>query len=115
MSDQFRVSRRPYTVSYYKDGELKQIRRRPPKKLHKLLPTDVVELSQKKNDDFLGSETYEVKHINNRHPNTLQLVNDEGKTTFVAHNDVELREAVIPREGVVTVDDAETKKYLLWP
>lgn len=117
MSDgsSFRVDRRPYTVTYYKNGEKHTIRRRPPKKQHNLLPTDIVELKSKRSDDFLAGESYELKHINNRHPNTLQLTDGDGKTTFVSHRDVELKEAFIERPGVITVDAAETQRYLLWP
>jgi hypothetical protein len=115
LSDSFRVSRKPYTVQYYKDGELKKIRRRPPEKQHILLPTDIVELKSKRSDYFEAGEEYELSHINNRHPNTLQLKNDDGQTTFVSYRDVELREAFIPREGVITADAAETQRYLLWP
>jgi len=114
-SSQFRISRRPYTVTYYKNGEKQTIRRRPPKKLHNLLPTDVVELKNKRSDYFEKGENFEVKNINNRQPNTLQLENDDGQTTFVSYDDVVLREAYIERPGVLTVDAAETQRYLLWP
>lgn len=115
MSENFRVNREPYTVRYYKDGEMKTIRRRPPPKQHLMLPTDIVELSSKRSDAFPTGEQYEIKHINNRHPNTLQLTNENGETTFVSYRDVELREAYIPREGLLTNDSAEKQRYLLWP
>lgn len=108
-------SRQPYTVSYYQDGEKKTIRRVPPPKLHDALPLDKVELSHKRNDDFEAGEVYEVKHINPRHPNTMQLVNNDGQTTFVNHYHTVLKQKIAPRDGVDPRDESINNEYLLWP
>ena len=70
-----------------KDGVQKKIRRTTTSKLHEMLPQDEVTLTSKKNDDFQVDDSFKVKHINQRHPNVLQLENDEGKTTFVDYYD----------------------------
>lgn len=109
-------SRRPYTVTYTDlQGEKKSIRRVPPPKLHEALPTDVVELNRKRSDDFPAGDDYEVSYINPRHPNTLQLKNDDGQTTFVEYFDVTLEEERAPRAGVDPRDRPVNNKYLLWP
>ena len=66
-------SRRPYTVTYMKNGERHTIRRRPPEKLHNIWPEDEVSLLRGKNADFQAGDEFEVKHINPRHPNIIQL------------------------------------------
>lgn len=108
-------SRRPYTVTYYKDGERHTIRRRPPERLHDIWPEDVVSLVKGKNEDFAEGDEVEVKHVNYRHPNVLQLENDDGGTTFVEYFDLELEEAIGPRNGVSPTDSAEANRYLTWP
>ena len=114
MSD-IKFSREPYTVTYYKDGERKVIRRRPPPKLHPMLPKDVVELSRSKNADFQAGDEFQVKHINQRHPNVLQLVNDDGVSTFVDYYDLELTERRAMRNGLRPEELPENNRYLLWP
>lgn len=114
--DEVRFSVKPYQVIYkdHHTGELKKIVRRPPEKLHEILPTDVVKLTQRKNEDFDEGKEYKVKHISPRAPNILQLKDDEGQTTFVEHFQAELEEKVAYR-SVPTVDDVVRSKYLLWP
>jgi hypothetical protein len=118
MSDDIgiRFSRAPYKVTY-KDlqGEVKTIRRVPPPKLHDVLPTDVVSLSRQKSETFQEGDEFEVKHINPRHANTLQLVDADGATTFVDHYDVVLEEEVAPRPGVDPRDKPVNNRYLTWP
>ncbi len=108
-------SRKPYTVSYYKDGEKKTIRRVPPPVLHDMLPTDVVKLTQTKNDDFKKDEEFTFKDINQRQPNTIRIQGEDGKETFVAYYDLQLEEAVHPAHGVASKNSPERNRYLLWP
>ena len=108
-------SRRPYNVTYYKDGEQKTIRRMPPPVLHKMLPTDVVSLNRSKNEDFSEGDEFSIKHINTRQPNTIQIMDDDGVATFVSHADLNLEEAVAPRRGVSPKDHPRSNRYLLWP
>ena len=110
-----RFSRRPYTVTYMKDGERQTIRRRPPPKLHDVWPKDLVSLKETKNIDWEADDEFTVKHINPRHPNVLQLINDEGETTFVDHYQVELEEMIGERDGVKPQEMEVNNKYLLWP
>ena len=103
---------RPYVVSYYKDGKKVNIRRTPPPAMHEMLPTDVVKLNFTKNADFREGENFTVKNINPRHPNTLQITNEEGAHTFVPYYDLELKERVAHRgEG----KDPRYNRYLTWP
>jgi hypothetical protein len=109
-------SRTPYTVRYVdQSGKQQTIRRVPPEKLHPMLPTDVVELTQKRSDDFKEGDAVEVQYINPRHPNVLQLKNDRGDTTFVEYYDLNLKEEVAPRDGVDPRDRPVNNRYLLWP
>jgi hypothetical protein len=115
-SSSIQWSRKPYTISYQDlNGEKKTIRRVPPEKLHEMLPTDQVELKYKKNDDFLAGDTFKVKHINPRHPNVLQLVNDEEMTTFVDYYHAELIDQGTDRPGINAQDRTINNRYLLWP
>lgn len=114
--DVIRWTRRPYTVTYQDlKGERHTIRRVPPPRLHNIYPTDLVELTRGKNLDFLEGDEFEVKHINPRHPNVLQLVNDEEITTFVEYFDAELTEEVADRPGVNPFDKPANNRYLMWP
>lgn len=116
MADEIKFDRKPYTITYRDlNGDVKKIRRVPPPKLHDALPTDVVTLNQKRSDDFDAGDSVEVKHINPRHPNVLQVQNDEGLTTFVNYFDVTMKEEVAPREGVDPRDRPINNRYLLWP
>lgn len=111
-----KFNRTPYTVTYYdQKGEKQTIRRVPPPKLHDALPTDRVELTTQRSDDFQKGESYEVKHINPRHPNTLQLVNEDGQTTFVDFYSARLDKKIAPRDGVDPRDEAISNQYILWP
>ena len=109
-------ARKPYNVVYtdFHTGELVTVKRRPPAKDHEMLPTDIVELKTKKNDDWEEGGEYTVKHISHRQPNTIQLRNDAGDTTFVESFDLELVEEVAYREGKVT-DEERRNRYLTWP
>ncbi len=111
-----RFSRKPYTITYKdQNGEMQTIRRRPPPKLHDALPTDIVELTSKRNDDWPEGEYHEVKHINPRHPNVIQIVNDEGQSTFVDYRDIRIEQEVAFRNGKDPRDKPINNKYLLWP
>jgi hypothetical protein len=87
----------------------------PPEKLHDALPTDEVRLNVRRSDDFVDGEDYTVKAINPRQPNTLQIENSRGETTFVDHYDVELQSMKAPRDGVDPRDLPVNNRYLLWP
>ncbi|MEN9836123.1 MAG: hypothetical protein RL011_2316 [Pseudomonadota bacterium] len=112
--------RRPYTV-YYQDiqGKVQSIKRTPPPKLHEVLPTDSVELTSTKGDDFRAGDVLTVENINPRYPNTLQLRSGSGDTTFVEYFDVNLRSEIAPRQdGRDPLDQPAVKlsnRYLMWP
>ncbi len=119
--DSVKFDRKPYFVHYTDSatGERKSIRRVPPPKLHSALPGDVVELTSKKSDDFDAGDRFTVKHINPRHPNVLQIKDDDGKTTFVNWFEARLDEMVAPRaEGQAASEPGVLpikSDYLLWP
>ena len=96
-------SRKPYNVTYYKNGERHTITRRPPPQLKNIMPEDIVTLTRSKNVDFQEGDEFKVKHINTRHPNVIQIENEEGNATFVSSYDLDL-------EMLVTSD---TSFYLL--
>jgi hypothetical protein len=108
---------RPYTVTYrdFHTGELKKVTRRPPPKLHDMLPTDQVQLTYKKNDDWLPGDEVRVKHISPKQPNILQVEKDDGSTTFVSHYDARLLEKLAPEHGESLMEDPKFNRYLLWP
>lgn len=108
--------RKPYNVVYkdFHTGELVKIKRRPPQKLHTMLPTDMVELKYKKNLSWDTDSEYQIKHISYRAPNTLQLINDENMTTFVSNSEVDLVEEVAYRRGGKQ-DQENDNRYLRWP
>ena len=111
-----RFSRAPYTVTYQDlQGETRTIRRVPPEKLHDALPTDVVTLTNRHSDSFDAGEDFVVKHINPRHPNTLQIVDGDGKTAFVEYYDIALKDEVADRPGVDPRDQVRNNRYLTWP
>jgi hypothetical protein len=114
--DAVKFNRTPYKVSYRDlNGDLKTIRRVPPPKLHDALPTDVVKLTRKKNDDFQKGDEFEVVSISDRQPNVLQLQRSDGTRTFVDHYDIQLEKRVAFRDGVDPRDEPINNKYLLWP
>ncbi len=80
-----------------------------------MLPTDKVELTFGKNDDWREGNTYTVKHINTRHPNVIQIQDSEGNATFVPSHDLLLKEKVGLRPGEERRDDPITSGYLTWP
>ncbi len=110
-----KFNRTPYTVTYMKDGEKKTIRRVPPPKLHEMLPDDLVSLTRGKNADFKAGDEFTVKGINPRHPNVLQLTNEDGIDTFIDHYDLRLEEIRSTRDGVEPIDMPINNRYLLWP
>lgn len=109
--------RRPYNVTYRSiDGEINTIRRQPPKKLHDILPEDVVSLSYKKNDDWEVGEEFEVKNVNNKQPNTVQIKNtDTNDYTFVPYYDLKIEEKVNFSNYKEKRDIPQNNKYLRWP
>ena len=115
MAQNVSFSRRPYTVTYYKDGERHTIRRRPPAKAHQIWPEDIVSLKSNRTSQFFEGDEVEVRHINPRHPNILQLENDDGATTFVEYFDVELESAEGPRSGLDEAQLEVQNEYLNWP
>ena len=108
--------RKPYTVTYkdFHTGELKHVRRRPPQKQHEMLPTDVVELSTKRGDDWEAGDEFAIKHVSYRAPNIIQLKNDEGATTFVPYFELSLEEGVAYRDKP-GIDNVQSNRYLRWP
>ena len=80
-----------------------------------MLPKDEVSLKVGKNEDFEAGDEFTVKHINQRHPNVLQVTNDDGVSTFVDYYDLKLERKVAGRDGVDPLDFPENNKYLLWP
>jgi len=112
---EIKFSQEPYTVRYNRNGEQKTYRRRPPPKLHEMLPSDLVVLTQSKNDDFKAGQGFTVKHINQRQPNVIQVTNNKGISTFVDYFDLRLEEMVAKRDGMDPVDFPQNNRYLLWP
>lgn len=110
-----RFSRTPYTVTYMKDGEKHTIRRTPPPKLHDMDVQDEVRLLRSKNDDFKEGEVMTVKGITDRQPNVLQLVNEDGLSTFVDYYDARIENVRSARNGVEPLDMPINNRYLLWP
>lgn len=115
MVDSVNFDRTPYNVTYFKDGEKHTIRRRPPPLLHEMLPKDEVRLSRGKNEDFQLGDKFTVKHINPKHPNVLQIQDDEGRATFVDYYDLELEKKVSRQDGAGSVEAIDQNQYLLWP
>ena len=89
MSAPIKFDRKPYVISYVdSQGQQQKIRRVPPPKLHSAMPTDRVELKTRRSDHFRAGDEVTVKRINPRHPNVLQVENDDGQTTFISHHDM---------------------------
>ena len=120
MTTAIKFDRTPYKVSWRdSEGVQQTIRRVPPPKLHDALPKDQVRLSRTVSSTFKEGESFEVKHINPRHPNTLQLVNSEGKTTFVGYHDIALKKGVSKNSAEIARVEKEnielTQDHLRWP
>ena len=115
--DEIRFTQKPYKVTYYDmNGDKKVIRRVPPKKMHDILPTDIVEIKVKHSDDFDIGDNFEVKGINPRHPNVVHIHDDDEHSTFVSYLDLDLKEKRAPREGDESGFSSPTRdRYLLWP
>ncbi len=116
MTEEIKFSREPYTVKYYdRHHVLQTIKRRPPPKIHDILPRDKVTLTSQKNDDWRAGNTYTAKGINPRHPNIIQIEAGNGEATFVSALDLVLDEKIGPRNGVDPRDEKISNEYLLWP
>lgn len=98
-----------------KDGVQHKIRRQPPPKLHDIEVDDEVSLVRGKNDDFREGDKMTVKGISPRQPNVLQLVNEDGLSTFVDYYDARLETMRGARNGVEPIDMPINNRYLLWP
>lgn len=116
MADPIQFDRKPYFVSYIDtEGKQQKIRRVPPPKLHDALPTDKIQLTKKRSDDFNEGDIVTVSSINPRHANTLKVENKDGQTTFVDYYDMVLKEKRAARGGIPAEQLPERNKYLLWP
>jgi hypothetical protein len=110
--------RKPYTITYQKDGKTHTQRRIPPPKLHEIEVGDKVTLTRRKGEDWDDGDEVKIKHISGRQPNTLQVERD-GKVTFVPYFDMNFK----GRPGASIVDEDEKaiardplgSRYLLWP
>ena len=80
-----------------------------------MLPKDEVTLTRGKNVDFEEGDSFVVKHINQRHPNVLQVTNEDGVSTFVDYYDLKLEQKRSSQNGVDPLDFPENNEYLLWP
>jgi hypothetical protein len=111
--------RKPYNVSYTKDGVRQTIRRVPPPKLHDLLPEDKVTIRRTKGDDWEEGDEVTVRGVGRRQPNTLQVEGQNGKKTFLPYFDVAFKdragEDVIMEDELKISRDPLGSKYLLWP
>ncbi len=114
--EEIKWSTKPYNVVFkdFHSNKLINIKRRPPEKLHEMLPTDKVELKFKKNDDWPEGE-YEVRHINYRSPNTIQIEDEKGSTTFVPSHELELTRKVAHRDKNSENSSEIGYDYLGWP
>ena len=110
-------SRKPYRVVYtdFHTGKLVSVIRRPPEKIHDMLPTDKVELTSARSEDWVEGKEYTVKYISSRQPNTLQIQDEDDRTTFVSSYDLLLRGKVAYRQAAHRADDPVKNEYLLWP
>lgn len=111
--------RRPYMVSYTKDGVRHTIRRVPPPKLHDYLPEDKVTIRRTKGEDWEEGDEVTVRGVNRRQPNTLQVEGPDGKKTFLPYFDVAFKdrkgEDIIMEDEMKVARDPLGSKYLLWP
>jgi IMP cyclohydrolase len=87
------------------------------------MPTDRVELKTRRSDHFRAGDEVTVKRINPRHPNVLQVENDDGQTTFISHYDMifEQKNAENPTiQSTSSRNETEdatpiSSSYLDWP
>lgn len=112
--------RRPYTVTYkdFHTGEIKKLVRRPPAKLHPILPTDQVVLTSQKGADWPSGDEYSVKQINPKQPNILKIEDNNGKTTFVDYFDVRLSKEIAARNedgSPWSPEQGPRRSYTQWP
>lgn len=119
MVSELKFDRTPYTVRYQKDGVQHKIRRVPPPKLHDMLPGDEVTISRKKGDSWDKGTEVKIKHINTRHPNTLQIEDGDGKTTFLDYMDLNFKgreeDDIDSKDRKSIAKDPIGSQYLLWP
>ena len=113
------TDRRPYIVKYQKDGKEHIIKRVPPRKLHDMLPQDEVTITRKKNDYWDKGDKVKIRNISGRQPNTLQVENSDGVTTFLSYFDVFFKGRktadIIAEDEAKQAKDPIGSKYLLWP
>ena len=69
-----------------------------------MLPKDKVVLKHGKNADFKEGDEFTVKHINQRHPNVLQITNEDGVSTFADYYDLKLEQKFSKTDGVDPFD-----------
>ena len=111
-----KFSRKPYIVNYVDlKGNPQSIRRVPPPKLHEILPEDKVMLNTKKNDDWRAEENFNVKNINEKQPNTIQIEKDNGDSTFVSYFDLSLVEKTSDQRYESPSKNPISNQYLIWP
>ena len=124
MSAPIKFDRKPYVVSYIDtQGQQQKIRRVPPPKLHSAMPTDRVELKTRRSDHFQAGDEVTVKRINPRHPNVLQVENEEGQTTFISHTDMIFEQKSAENLSIKSTspqvepddDTPISSSYLDWP
>lgn len=114
-------SRRPYKVEYYKDGKKHVINRRPPPKIHDMLPEDIVTITKKRNQDWDEGKEVEIERISERQPNTLLVKDYDNKHTFLSYSDVffegreDNSEDILASDNKVKRRDPIGSDYLLWP
>ena len=115
---EIKFDRTPYKVQYFKDGQRHVIKRIPPPKLHDMLPEDEVKISRKKGDNWDEGDKVKIKHITSRHPNTLQVEDKNGNTTFLDYMDLDFKPLngdARSKNGKQIERDPIGSKYLLWP
>lgn len=115
MTEGIKFDRKPYIVTYYKDGKKHTIRRVPPPVLHNMLPKDMVRLNRTKNADWKEGQVFSVKYINPKHPNVIQIEDKKGNSTFVPYFDLCLEDKVAMRNGKLPIEEPINNRYLLWP
>jgi hypothetical protein len=107
---------KPYKISYkdYHTGDMKEIWRRVPEKLHDIESNDLVELTSSQGQWPRGA-IYRVKDLARRQPNVLELEGSEHdeetgrlQTRFVNYNEVLVKSHYKDRLK-------DSFDYLRWP
>ena len=93
--------------------------RRPPPKLHDVLPEDTVTIRNRKNADWKEGDKVKVAGISSRQPNVLHVEKEDGKRTFLSYFDciAEPRadDEVYKDSNGKMIRDPVGNNYLLWP